>query len=427
MGLISSIEHRSGGVNDPNMWINTVLESSNYATKSGVAITPNTALMISAVYACVTILAQTVASLPMTVNRRLREGGNEAADDHYLYPILHDSFNPYQTSYEAREMGVGHLKLQGNWYNLIETNGSGQITALHPLNPRGMSVFRSRVDGSIWYQYTPSDDEVNAGSMKTYPAEMIWHVKGFSTSAGGLTGLSTLSYARESMGLSMALRDFSAEFFGRKAVPGAVLTHPGKLSAPARSNLKESIQEYAAAKRHTTMILEEGLKWESIGVNNKDAQFLELSGAQVRDIARWFNVPLILLQEPEKVATYASVEQFMLSFAKLTIWQITRRIEQSANMRLLTAKERQAGYNTKLNLKGMLEGDFKSRMEGYRIGREGGWLSADQICALEDLPPLPDGKGKIYLQPLNYIEAGTERPQSGIVPNPDGNKDNTNG
>lgn len=405
MGLISTIETRSGGVNDPNMWIGTLLESSNFATKSGVSITADTALNISTVYACVTILSQTLASLPMTINRRLSTGGNEIAYDHPLFPILHDNFNTEQTSYESREMGIGHLKLRGNWYNRLERNGAGEIVGIWPLNPQGMSVFRSGND--IWYQYTPSGDEPDKIKMKVYASKEIWHVKGFSKD--GLIGLSTIQYARESMGLTQALQNYSAEFFGNRAVPGNIVRHPGPLKAPARANLKESLQEYATSKRHTTLILEEGMEWESVGLSNKDAQYLELSNAQVRDIARWFNVPLILLQEPDKVSTYASAEQFMLSYVihSMSI-PLVARVEPSANRALLTQAERKAGYYIKLNVNGLLRGDFKTRMEGYRISRDGGWKCVDEIRALEDEPPLPDGKGKIYLQPLNYVEAGTE-------------------
>jgi len=403
MGLISLIETRTSGVNDPNMWINTLLESTNFATKSGVNITADTALKISTVYACVTILSQTIASLPMTINRRLPDGGNEVAQDHYLFPILHDNFNAEQTSYEARETGIGHLKLRGNWYNRLETNGGGRIIGIWPLNPQGMAVDRLS-DDRIYYRYTASSDEPMQNRTKTFFSDEIWHIKGFSKS--GLTGLSTISYARESMGLSQALQDFSAQFFGNKAVPGNILAHPGSLSAPARANLKESLEAYATSKRHTTLILEEDMKWQSVGISNKDAQYLELSGAQVRDIARWFHMPLILLQEPDKSSTYASAEQFMLSFVVHTISPDVSRIEQSANRALLTEAERTAGYYIKLNLKGLLRGDFKTRMDGYRIAREGGWYSANDIRQLEDESPIENGD--IYLQPMNYKQAGEE-------------------
>lgn len=403
MGLIELIETRAS-VNDPNMWINTLLETTNYATKSGVTITADTALKISTVYACVTILAQTIASLPMTINRWRKDGGNEIADDHYLFPILHDAFNAEQTSYEAREMGIGHLKLRGNWFNCIERNGAGQVIGIWPLNPGGMQVYRSK--NNIWYQYTPGSDEPMNGNMRIFSPSEIWHIRGFSKDY--LTGLSTIAYARESMGLSQALSDFSAQFFGNKAVPGNVLKHPGVIGDTGRKNLTESLAAYANSKRHTTLILEEGLEWQNVGISNVDAQYLEISGAQVRDIARWFHMPLILLQEPDKASTYASAEQFMLSFVVHTISPDLVRIEQSANRALLTESERKAGYYIKLNIKGLLRGDFKTRMEGYRIAREGGWYSVNDIRELEDESPIENGD--IYIQPLNFKEAGAEDP-----------------
>jgi HK97 family phage portal protein len=280
------------------------------------------------------------------------------------------------------------------------------------MNPSYMSV--KKINNEIWYDYQPGMSEDPLGNRKgVYPAFEIWHIKGYSND--GLTGLSTINYARESMGLSKGLSDFQAEFFGRQAVPGAILEHPKPLGPKARANLKESIEEYSSSRRHQVLVLEEGMKWQNVGISNKDAQFLELSNAQVRDIARWFNVPLILLQEPDKASTYASAEQFMLSFVVHTISPIVSRIEQSANRALLTEKERRKGFYIKINVNGLLRGDFKTRMDGYRIGREGGWLCADDVRGFEDMPPLPDDKGKIFIQPLNYVEAGTQpTQQSGV-------------
>lgn len=402
---------RSGGINDPNMWINTALQTSGYASKSGAVITADTALKISTVYACVTKFSHTIASLPMTINKTLPQGGNEVVSDHYLYPILHDNFNYEQTSFEAREMGIGHLKLRGNWYNFLQRNGAGQTVGIWPLNPSYMEVVR--VGNGIWYRYTHPDTH----KQYIYSAAEIWHVKGFSKD--GLVGMSTVEYARESMGMAQSLQDFAATFFGNKAVPGAVLRHPGQLGDVARKNLSESMDEYATTKRHTTLVLEEGMEWQSVGISNSDAQFLETTNAQVRDIARWFHMPLILLQEPDKASTYASVEQFMLSFVQHTIAPDVVRIEQSANRALLTEADRQNGYYIKLNLKGLLRGDFATRMNGYRVAREGGWMCVDDIRGLEDMSPLPDGKGQIYLQPLNYKEAGTETPAPAAAPFPE--------
>jgi HK97 family phage portal protein len=387
------------------MWIGTALERTGYGTAAGVYITPDTALKISSVYACVTILAETIASLPMMVCKRLPTGGNKPADAHPLYSVLHDQFNAQQTSFEAREMGIGHLKLRGNWYSRKEVDGSGRIVGLCPMNPTYMQV--QRVNGEVWYDYQCGGNEDELGNpRRTYSASEIWHVKGFTTT--GLTGLSTISNARESMGLAKGLADFQGEFFGRKAVPGAIIESPKALGPKGRANLRDGIQEYASSRRHTALVLEEGMKWNNVGISNKDAQFLELSNASVRDIARWFKVPLILLQEPDKVSTYASAEQFMLSFVVHTISPIVARIEQSANVALLTESERRRGYYVKINVNGLLRGDFKTRMDGYRIGREGGWLCADDVRALEDMTPLPEDKGQIFIQPMNFIEAGTQ-------------------
>jgi len=419
MGLITTIETRSNSPADPHFWINTLLESSNYATKSGTVITPETALRVSVVHACVAILSETIASLPLLVIRKLETGGNEPVTSHALYPIFHDSWNPLQDTFEARDMGVGHLKLRGNWYNRIEWDGRGRIVALWPMHPRAMQVVRAK--GEVWYQYAPDGDVDEFGTPRgTYPANQIWHVKDFRTDGLAAKSIVT-SYARESIGLAVAMEDFAATFFGNGAVPGSVLKHPGQLGPEAAGNLKASLDAYSREQRHKTLVLEEGMDWTTVGVNNRDAQFSELSASVIRSIARYFRVPLLLLAEPDKTSTYAAAEQFFLSFARNTIWPITSRIEASAKHALLTPAERRLGYDIKFNLKALQEADFTTRMNGYRVGRDGGWLSVNDIRQLEDMPPIPNGN--IYLQPANFIEAGKEpepEPQPSDEPAPEG-------
>jgi HK97 family phage portal protein len=369
------------------MWINTLTGISQ--TKSGVYITPDAAMKNSTVYACVSILAETIASLPLCVYRKRSDGGKDIADGHYLYEKLHDSPNPEQTAFEFREMAQGHLAMRGNAFSYLEMDGAGRIVNILPLNPVRMDV--KRINGSIvyTYRYDTTADPNDLSRLWVIPSEYLWHIKGLSTD--GLVGLSPITCAREAIGLGLAAEEFGAQYFANQAVAGGVLEHPAQLKQPAYEKLKASLQEYASQKRHQTIILEEGMKWHQVGLANKDSQFLESRAFQVEDIARFFRMPLILLQHPDKASTYASAEQFSLNFVKYTMVPWCERWEQSANLHLLTDADRKAGYFIEFNLDALLRGDMKARYDAYAVGRQWGWLSANDIRSRENMNPIEDG------------------------------------
>lgn len=410
MGVLSGLlrllnYEKRASVSDEHMWINTLLGPAGYTTASGANVTADSALKTSTVFLCVKILSESIASLPLMVYRKRKSGGKDVADGHYLYPLLHDTPNSEQNSFEFREFGQAALALRGNKYTYKAYNGSGEILQLIPLMPNRMDV--KRRNGEIIYTYTyDTDQNTNIPKTQDYPAEWIWHVKNLSTD--GITGLSPISCARESVGISMKAEEFGAMYFANAAVTSGVLEHPSSLKKDAYERLKASIQEFAASKKHQTMILEEGMKWQAIGLSNKDSQFLEARAFQVADIARFFNIPLILLHQADKASTYASAEQFSLNFVKYCLLPWCRRWEHSANRSLLTDWDRKKGYFVEFNVDGLLRGDIDTRYRSYATGRQWGWLSANDIRSLENMNPIPNGDEYISM-PANI--AGKDNPE----------------
>jgi HK97 family phage portal protein len=375
------------------MWINRVLSGGSY---TGIPVNADNALQASAVYACVKVLAETIGSLPLQIYRKRPDGGKDIASDHYLYPILHDSPNPYQTALEFRECQVGHICLRGNNYS-EKMMFAGKVEGLIPLNPSRIETVVS--DNIIKYKYLPEQ-----GDPRIIDADRIWHVKNFPISNGlsgsapeGLIGLSPIAAARQSVGLHLASEKYQAKVFANAARPSGALKFPvGKtLKEDALKRLKDSVATATSGDNaHGLLVLEDGLDWQQMGISNQDAQFLELRNFQIADIARIFRVPLVLIGgagQFDKTATYASAEQFFLSFATYTIRPWCVRIEQSANKYLLTEEDRRAGYFVEHNLSGLLRGDTQARYSAYSIARQGARMSANEIRALENMNPIPGG------------------------------------
>lgn len=388
-------------VHDERYWTQ-FFDKFGLTSKSGQNVTPDNALQISTVFACIKVLAESIASLPLIIYKKRKDGGKDVATDHYLYPILHNIPNTIQTSYELREMMMGHINLRGNAYAYKEIDKQGRVVRLWPLNAARMEI--ELKNGQLIYKYTTEE-----GKEEKYPSMFIWHWRGLSKD--GIVGLSPITLAREALGLALSAEEHGARFFANDATPTGILKFPGKLHEDAQKKLKESWQEaQTTANKFKTAVLQGGLEWQQIGISNEDSQFLQTRQFQIEEIARIFRVPSLMINHPDKTATYASAEQFFLGFVVHTIRPWTVRLEQSMYKSLFTEEDIQQGYFAEFKIDGLLRGDIKSRYDAYAVGRNWGWLSADDIRALENMNPLPDKKGQVYLQPLNMIEAGKEPP-----------------
>lgn len=351
---------------------------------SGVRVDELRAMQTSAVYACVKILAETVASLPLHLYKKGKNSNTETAEQHPLFSCLYEMPNEETTSFEFRETMMTSLLLWGNAY-ARKIRKNGHVTELWYLKPNLMTVERDTQTGKIKYTY--SDDVTN--QTVEYKPDQIFHVKGLSLD--GVKGMSPIAQAREAVGLSLATEEYGARFFGNGARPGGVLEHPGILKDPAK--LRESWNKVYQGTRnsHKVAVLEEGMKYHTIGIAPEDAQFLETRKYQVNEICRIFRVPPHLVGDLER-ATFSNIEHQSIEFVQHTVRPWLVRWEQSISRQLLDEKERLL-YFAKFNVDGLMRGDYKSRMEGYAIGRQNGWLSPNDIRGLEDMPPISQEQG----------------------------------
>lgn len=372
---------------------------------SGVSVTEDTALNFTAVYTCVRILAETVASLPLPVYRRLSGGGKERAIDHPLYVLLHDQPNPEQTSFELREMLMSHLALRGNAYAEIERDGAGRVSALWPLLAWKMKIRRLPGTHQLQYEY-----QLENGDQALLRPDQVLHLRGLSPD--GIIGYSPIRIAREAVGLGLAAEEYGARFFSNQATPSGVLEHPGELSEEAKENLQKSWEKLhqGLSKSHRIAILEEGMKLHTIGIAPEDAQFLETRRFQLEEIARIYRIPPHMVGDLEK-ASYSNIEHQAIEFVVHCIRPWLVRWEQAMKRSLFLPQERGI-YFAEFLVDGLLRGDIKSRYEAYSIGRQWGWLSADDVRELENQNPLSGGAGKIYLVPLNMVPADRISPTS---------------
>lgn len=385
----------------PPGWVEKL---AGWTTATGVNVTPDKSLEVTAVFACVRILAETVASLPLPIYRRLPNGGKARAPEHYLYPLLHDQPNPEMTSFTLRETMMGHVATWGNAYAEIEFNQAGGINALWPLRPDRMQV--KRENGRLQYLYRLPDKV--GGQTATLDMEQVLHLRGLG--GNGIIGYSPVQLARQAVGLAMAAEEFGARFFGNDARPGVVLKHPGHLSDEAHGRLAKSweTRHGGLEKSHRVAILEEGLDIKEIGLPPGDAQFLETRRFQISEIARIFRVPPHMIGDLER-ATFSNIEQQSLEFVIYTIWPWLVRWEQEIKRSLFTPAE-SLMYFAEFLVEGLLRGDIQSRYQAYATGRQWGWMSANDVRRLENMNPIEGGD--TYLVPLNMIPAG----QAGLEP-----------
>lgn len=381
----------------PPGWVETL---GGWSTAVGKRVSPDVALQATAVYACVRILSETIASLPLPVYQRLPGGGKARARDHYLYSVLHDRPNAEMSSFEFRETLMGHVALWGNGYAEKVLDNAGRVRALWPLRPDRMRVKREEGELVYYYRLGKPDDQGRTGVK--LPAYKVWHIRGLGFD--GINGYSPIGIAKQAVGLTLATEEFGARFFGNGARPGTVLEHPGKLTEDAHNRLRSSWEEthQGLENAHRTAILEEGMKVSEIGMPPEEAQFLQTRKFQISEIARLYRVPPHMLADLDR-ATFSNIEHQSIEFVIHTIRPWLVRWEQGINGDILTEADREK-YFAEFLVEGLLRGDIGSRYAAYAMGRQNGWLSANDVRRLENMNPIEDGD--VYLIPLNMIPAG---------------------
>lgn len=364
-------------------------------TTSGQNVDEFKAMQTTAVYACVRILSEAIASLPIHVYERT-DKGKEKRVDHPLYFLLHDEPNPEMSSFVFRETLMSHLLIWGNAYVQIIRDRSGNVISLYPLLPDKMSVHRDS-RGILYYKYqrqTEENPNITETGTVVLPQEDVLHVPGLGFD--GLIGYSPIALAKNAIGMTLATEEYGASFFRNGANPGGVLEHPGILKDPKR--VRDSWNEVykGVANAHKVAVLEEGMKYTQIGIPPEEAQFLQTRKFQINEIARLYRIPPHMVGDLEK-SSFSNIEQQSLEFVKYTLDPWVVRFEQSFKRALFLPEEKKTHF-IKFNVDGLLRGDYQSRMNGYAVYRQNGWLSTNDIRELEDLNLLSDEEGgNLYL------------------------------
>lgn len=375
------------------------------AYEDAPSVGPDSALQVSTVWACVKLLVETIASLPLFVYLTDSQGRRLLVRDETLYQVLHDSPNRRQTAQEFWEFMLLNLFLRGNAYARVERNAKGEAFALWPLSADQVQV-RAMPDGSLVYAYVM--DSVTL----IYAEEDILHIRGMGN---GIIGLSPIDYMRASVGLSIAAQNHTAKTYNKNARRPGLLMTDKVLTADQRTALKNSFGEIAAGGQKELYILEASFKFEPIGMSPADIQLLETRRFAVEDLARWFGVPSVLINDTSKTTTWGTgVEQIIEGFYKFTLRPQLERIEQALQRRVLTSAQRARGLHAEFSFDALLRASLKDRIEIYAKATQNGVMLRNECRQLENLPPVPGGDtptAQSNLAPLDML--GKVQPKGG--------------
>lgn len=399
--LRASLFGDSASVGDQNSWLIRAVNGGK--TNAGTSVSEYNAMQLPVVYACINRISNPIARFPMRILRPKVGGGAEEVTDHPLSRRLAVRPNDLMSSRTLRKTVQAHALTWGNGYVEIERNGYGQAVNLWPLLPWNTKpvreddrfFYRTRIDGKAFE--IPHDDVI--------------HV--MDVSQDGYVGRSPVFLAREALGMALALEQFGGKFFANDMKSGGFLMHPGKLSSGAQGNLGKKKEERtdvgAGLERqggldnaHRVKVLEEGMKFIQTTIPPEDAQFLSTREFQIAEIARMYDVPLIMIQSHEKSTSWGSgIEQLMIGFVRQTVEPWVGAWEQELNWKLFTEEERQRGYYVKFNMNALLRGDSAARSTFYREMFGVGGLSPNQILGLEDMDPIGPA-GDHHFVPTNF-------------------------
>lgn len=393
MGIFNLFDRFKASTSDRSPWGDFFFEPVSVRSVSGMRVSADSAMRLAAVYACVRILSETMASLPLVVYRARADGGKDRVTDHWLYRLLGKRPNRYQNPFEWREMLQGHLALRGNAFCQILANGRGEITELIPIHPDRVRM-ELLTEGDYRYRI-----QNQAGHELVLPRGEVWHLRGLSSD--GLLGLSPIELSRESLGMALAAQDYGARFFNNDAKPtGGWIEFPGNFKdAEAKRVFRESYQAaQSGANRGKVLVLENGMKFHEVGVTNKDAQFLELRKFQITDIARLFRVPPHMIADLDR-ATFSNIEQQSLEFVMHTMTPWAERWEASIEADLMLDGDE---LEIEFDFANLMRGDAASRSAYYQSGIQNGWLTRNEARIAENLNPI-SGLDQ-PLRPLNMVE-----------------------
>ena len=359
---------------------------------SGKIVNERSSMQTTAVFACVRIIAETVASLPLHTYR-YKDDGKEKMYTHPLYRLLHDEPNPEMTSFTLRETLMTHILLWGNAYCQIIRNGKGQVVSLYPLLPDKMTVDRDG-KGNLYYAYRKE------GVTHYLGPEDVLHVPGLGFD--GVMGYSPVALAKNAIGLNIAAEEYGGRFFANNAMPSGILSTAGTLKDPTKVRDAWQSAYGGSSNSNKVAVLEDGLQYQAISMPNSDAQFLETRKFQIEEICRIFQVPPHMVADLSK-SSFSNIENQSISFVVHTIRPWLVRLEQAMNKKLFLESEKGKCF-VSFNASALMRGDYKSRMDGYAIGIQNGFFSVNDVRKMEnmDLISEEDG-GDLYLANGNML------------------------
>jgi len=366
---------------------------------AGIHVSPESSMRFSTVFACVKVISEDVAKLPLHLYRRRKDGGKERATDHPLSWLMNTRPNPWMSSFNFREMGTGHLALRGNSYSFIERGLGGAVSGLIPLHPDRVTV-EQQPDYTLKYTHRrPGMDP------KVFASDEVLHVCGMTLD--GVSGLSPIAYQRDTVGLAMAASRFGSKVFANGAKMGGILSTPARFKDPRRADqlAKDFDEKTSGENAHGTVVLEEDMKWTKASMTSEDAQYLETRKFQRQEIAGIFRVPPHKIGDLER-ATFTNIEHQSMEYVQDCLMSYLVRWEQAMNYSLLTERE-QGKYYFEFLVDGLLRGDIASRYTAYQTAINDGIMSPNEVRAKENMNPRGDGLGDRYMRSANTVPADT--------------------
>ncbi len=373
-------------------------------TDAGVYVDADHALQVATVFACSTLTARTVGMLPWNVFAAKEDtsAGNERLDDHPVAWLLHRAPNAETTAKAWREAMVLSILLEGNAFAEIERDTTGRPYALWPIRAGRVALHRDQATGALRYKVTGTQ-----GGDVWLSADDMLHFKG--PSLDGVTGLSVVEYAKQSIGLSVVQERFASRFIANQASPSGIVTVKGSITPDGMKRMRAELDQVVKGPRNAGrfLISDGAVDFKSIGVTPQDAEFLAQRRFSVEEIARWFGVPPQKIGDTSK-QTFANYEQANIAFLTDTLLPLITGLEQEVNRKLFRRAMTGRGQPfSKINVAAIARADMEKRTRAYALGRQWGWFSVNDIRRMEDLEPIGP-EGDEYLRPLNMTPLGSD-------------------
>ncbi len=384
-------------------------ESSAHEDNPNVGV--DGALQVSTVWACVTILVENIASLPVFIYSTDSQGGRELLRESRIFSIFHRSPNARQTSQEFWEQMLLNYFLRGNAYARVRRDSSGEVISMHALSADQIDVILAD-DGSLIYEYYREQESF------LYLESDILHIRGMGN---GLVGLSPLDYMRSSVGLAIKAQNHTTKTFRKNARRPGILMSDSVLTPEQRTALKNNFTDIASGGEKELYVLEANFKFDPLGMSPADIQLLESRQFAVQDLARWFGVPSVLINDTsETTALGSSVKEIIDGFHKLKLRPIVGKIENTIEKQVFTARQRAQGLSVEFNLDALLRASLSERMDLYSKGVQNGLKTRNECRKKENDPPLEGGdiltvqSNLLPIDQLGVVQQGSNVPEEPI-------------